>query len=256
MSKRLTAEEFIRRARVVHGDRYDYSKANYVNNATKVTITCKRHGDFLQQPSQHMLGHGCPICGHMESHRRKVYGIGINDACEPYDMKSYNVWKGILNRTQDKKLLLKRPTYLGCKICNDWIYFSRFLEWYKEKIKWFHKGWHLDKDLLSCGEKVYSPETCCFVPNEINAIFKRRGKKRDGLPEGICYYKKYKKYVSYLCIRGRNKTLGYFDNIGDALRVRNIAKEKYIQEMANKYKELLEPRVYDALMNYKIEITD
>ena len=59
---RLTTEEFIKRAREVHGDKYDYSKVNYVNNRTEVTIICPEHGEFLQRPDEHLKGKGCPIC--------------------------------------------------------------------------------------------------------------------------------------------------------------------------------------------------
>ena len=60
--KRLTTEEFIRRAKEVHGDRYDYSKVEYVNTRTKVCIICPEHGEFLQIPNNHLQGQGCPYC--------------------------------------------------------------------------------------------------------------------------------------------------------------------------------------------------
>lgn len=64
-SRRSSTEEFIKKAREMHKDKYDYSKVNYVNNSTKVTITCLLHGDFEQYPSSHLAGHGCPECaGH------------------------------------------------------------------------------------------------------------------------------------------------------------------------------------------------
>ncbi len=62
MSKKLTKEEFIRRAREVHGDKYDYSKTDYINNHTKVTIICPEHGEFEQIPYHHLNNHGCPKC--------------------------------------------------------------------------------------------------------------------------------------------------------------------------------------------------
>lgn len=68
MPKRLTQEEFIRRAREKHGDKYDYSKVRYVNNRTPVTITCPIHGDFEQSPECHMRGHGCLECGVIATH--------------------------------------------------------------------------------------------------------------------------------------------------------------------------------------------
>ncbi len=61
MSK-LTTEEFIKRAKAVHGDRYDYSKVDYVDSKTKVCIICKEHGEFWQRPSHHIEGHGCTKC--------------------------------------------------------------------------------------------------------------------------------------------------------------------------------------------------
>lgn len=60
---KLTTEEFIKKAREVHGDRYDYSKVEYVNSTTKVCIICKEHGVFEQSPQKHLLGQGCPNCG-------------------------------------------------------------------------------------------------------------------------------------------------------------------------------------------------
>jgi len=59
---KLTTEEFINRAREVHGDKYDYSKTKYVNSGTDVIIRCPKHGEFLQKPHVHLRG-GCPKCG-------------------------------------------------------------------------------------------------------------------------------------------------------------------------------------------------
>ncbi len=61
-SKRLTNEEFIEKAKLVHEDKYDYSKVQYVNTATKVCIICPEHGDFWQTPNNHLFGAGCPTC--------------------------------------------------------------------------------------------------------------------------------------------------------------------------------------------------
>ena len=62
MPKRLTKEEFIEKARKIHGDKFDYSKVEYVNNSTKVCIICPIHGEFWQKPNGHLNGHGCPNC--------------------------------------------------------------------------------------------------------------------------------------------------------------------------------------------------
>lgn len=60
--KRLTTKEFIERAREVHGDKYDYSKVNYINQHSKVCIICPIHGEFWQIVQIHLMGHGCPKC--------------------------------------------------------------------------------------------------------------------------------------------------------------------------------------------------
>lgn len=60
--KRISQDEFIKKAKEVHGDKYDYSKVNYVNNHTKVCIICSEHGEFWQTPHKHLKGEGCPKC--------------------------------------------------------------------------------------------------------------------------------------------------------------------------------------------------
>lgn len=66
--------DFIEDAKKIHGDKYDYSKVEYVNNKTKVTIICPKHGEFKQTPSEHLRGFGCPICksSHLERDIRKL----------------------------------------------------------------------------------------------------------------------------------------------------------------------------------------
>ena len=69
MGNFLTTEEFIERAKLVHGDKYDYSKTEYKRNNEPVCIICKKHGEFWQKPCQHLSGEGCKICGY-ENRRR------------------------------------------------------------------------------------------------------------------------------------------------------------------------------------------
>ena len=60
--KKITTEEFIKRAKEVHGNKYDYSKVEYINNKIKVCIICPIHGEFWQMPINHLLGRGCKVC--------------------------------------------------------------------------------------------------------------------------------------------------------------------------------------------------
>lgn len=60
--KKLTKEIFIEKSKKIHGDKYDYSKVNYINTRTKVCIICPEHGEFWQNPKSHMMGYGCQKC--------------------------------------------------------------------------------------------------------------------------------------------------------------------------------------------------
>ena len=64
--EKITSKEFIERAKMVHGDKYDYSKTEYVNAKTKVCIICPKHGEFWQLPHSHLSGSGCPICNRIK----------------------------------------------------------------------------------------------------------------------------------------------------------------------------------------------
>lgn len=62
MKKKITTEEFIEKARKVHGNKYDYSKAEYKGCKLKICIICPEHGEFWQTPDGHLQGRGCPVC--------------------------------------------------------------------------------------------------------------------------------------------------------------------------------------------------
>ena len=93
---KLTTEEFITKAKAVHGDRYDYSKVKYINNQTKVCIICPIHGDFIQRPLDHIKGSGCPECGKVKNveSRRKTTDHFIDEARkvhgDKYDYSNVN----------------------------------------------------------------------------------------------------------------------------------------------------------------------
>ena len=84
--KQLTTEEFIHRAKEVHGDKYDYSKVEYINSHTKVKIICPIHGEFEQEPNSHLEGKGCPNC----YHKTKKYKFNLLEEFESeYDFKAF-----------------------------------------------------------------------------------------------------------------------------------------------------------------------
>lgn len=73
--QKLTQSDFTLKATVVHNGKYSYKEVNYINNKTKVTITCKEHGNFDQIPVNHLKGAGCPHCHNQERHTYKQYSL-------------------------------------------------------------------------------------------------------------------------------------------------------------------------------------
>ena len=84
MCKKLTTEIFIEKAKKIHGDTYNYSKVNYVNNRTKICIICPIHGEYWQAPNAHLRGQGCPTCGGTKKLTTQEF---IEKACEIHGTK-------------------------------------------------------------------------------------------------------------------------------------------------------------------------
>ena len=252
MSKRKTTEEFIREANEVHGCKYDYSKTLYINCKEKVVVVCPEHGEFMVTPDNHIRGRGCPICRYI---RLKVVVNGFtNDLVNTKATeKSYITWKSMLVMCYYEKSRQKYKTYKDVTVCEEWHKFSNFKKWFD---KHYVDGWQLDKDILVKGNKVYSPSTCCFVPSEINAIVLKTQRCRGIYPIGVSFIKKLNKFRADYSSKDTKVYLGLFDNHLDAFKSYKEAKEKHIKEVILKYKDKLEPRVYEALYNYKVEITD
>lgn len=256
MSKTKTREEIITEFTNIWGDLYDYSKFEYVGAKVKSIIICREHGEFPIDADHHKHGEGCPLCGRNRT-KNIIHGKGIND-CECMrengkELKSYIAWNRMLDRCYDEEYKKKTPTYIGCSVCEEWLHFSKFKEWYDKN---YVEGYDLDKDLLFRGNKVYSPETCCFVPPEINKIILKRQRRRGEYPIGV--HKQRNSFIAMLNRYGKQEYIGVYKTAKDAFIAYKQAKESYIKEVAQKYfgDNKITKRVYDALMKYEVEITD
>lgn len=259
--RKLTSEEFIERARIIHSDKYDYSKVVYRNARALIVITCPIHGDFKQNPNSHLHGCGCKKCAvHCvkQKNRGLVYGKGILDvnfSCKKDSVtaKAYKVYGSMLGRCYDESHRVYAITYKDCTVCDEWLRFSNFKKWFDEN---YVEGYALDKDILVKGNKVYSPETCCFVPREINSLLTNRRNHRNGT---IGSYKtKSGKFIVHCNKYGKPNLVGFFTSEKEAFDAYKKTKESYIKDVAKKYynEGKITERVYDALMRYEIEITD
>lgn len=259
----------------IHGDRYIYTEIdekNYCGGKSHVDVICKEHGKFPIIVNNHLRGQGCPVCakiqrrisntGNVRKKTKLVYGVGINDykgniKYNHVHILSYHTWGQMLKRCYSQDFLSKNRTYIGCVVCDEWLFFSNFKKWFDKN---YIDGYSLDKDIIYKGNKIYSPDTCCFVPNEINVLLCKSGKQRGCMPIGVHQREMANgfKYVAYMNKFGRRVHLGTFNTPNEAFTAYKHAKEAHIQEMATQYYKdgKINEKVYNALMNYKVEITD
>ena len=188
----------------------------------------------------------------LNNKKKLSYNIGYNLGNKyGTNFKVYDVWHEMLRRCYCEKNLIRRPTYIGCTVDERWHNFQVFAEWYEEN---YIDGFQLDKDILVKGNKIYGPETCCFVPLEINNLFCKTNSKRGVLPIGVGI--KGKKFKVTVKRFGIAKACGVYLTPIEAFNIYKIEKEKYIKEVANIWKDKITTETYNALINYNIEITD
>lgn len=268
----LVLKEF----RAVHGDRYLYTDINekdYHGSKSIIRVICREHGGFPISVWNHLIGQGCPECakiqrrisntGNVRKRHKLVYGVGINDyegniKYNNVHIPSYKTWVQMLKRCYSQEFLSKNRTYIGCHVCDEWLRFSNFKEWFDKKHV---EGYSLDKDILSGKHnKVYSQYTCCFVPNEINILLCKSDKKRGKTPIGVTERKLVNgsSYMAYLNKNGCRINLGTFNSAEEAFQAYKSAKEAHIKEMATQYynEGKITKKVHDALMGYEVEIID
>lgn len=178
------------------------------------------------------------------------------------ETKVYRLWKGILTRAYDSGFHKKYKTYKDVEVCKEWWCFQNFAEWCYNK-EFFDvkddKGrpYQLDKDILVKGNRVYSPETCCFVPAEINSLVVTNKRRRGDTPIGVYYVKRNRKYTTQCYFKGSGlKYLGSYSTAEEAFQVYKEAKKVSIKLVADHWKSEIEDKVYQSLLNWEITFDD
>ena len=146
---------------------------------------------------------------------------------------------------------------MGCEVSDKFKSYEYFYEWCHKQVGFGNQDWQLDKDLLFKGSKVYSEDSCVFIPKEINSLLTKSDKVRGKHLIGVHYHKRDKAFVARVNKnKGNPEHLGYFKTEVEAFKAYKTAKEAFIKEQANKWKSQIDDRAYNALMNYQVEITD
>ena len=192
-----------------------------------------------------------------------VYGvgwIGVGDY-NSADSRLYNLWLSLLCRSCNEDFKSKNKTYKDVSVCKEWLCFQNFAAWcegqtYYGEVDKSGSRYELDKDILVKGNKIYSPDTCCFVPKELNLLLRNNLCKRGDLPVGVSYVKKRSLYLVTHKVRASTKFVGHFETAEDAFLAYKTSKECLIKRIANEYIDKIDISVYNALINYEIEITD
>jgi len=193
--------------------------------------------------------------------RSLVFGVGINDWVGNVDVdgkliREYQLWKGMLERCFSEKYKQKRPTYDGITCSKDWLSMTKFIEDVSQMRGYGLIGWALDKDIIQKGNKLYSKDNCCFVPAEVNNLLTKSDSSRGEWPVGVCFDNYAGKFKARLAINGKLKHLGLFATPEEAFQAYKTAKEAYIKVVAEKWKHLLDERVYQALLDYEVKVND
>lgn len=167
------------------------------------------------------------------------------------------LWENIRIRCQILPVRepLRFGNYKDVSVCEEWKDFQVFADWFEQVSNgpYYHEGWHLEKDLLSGDKKIYSPETCVFLPRLINQRLVVRT-KNNGLPIGVVKQGN-KLQVKFVCSHEEFNMVKFFD-LSDVELAGNAyieQKSKYLKYLANIYKNQLDPRAYDALINLKFK---
>lgn len=189
--------------------------------------------------------------------KKLVYGIGINDADYAvhkfenlgrvdgkkkvkriWSCPFYMRWVNVLERCNPTVQQTKKKTYAGVTICEEWKYFSKFKAW-MEQQNW--QGMDLDKDIVVFGNKIYSPETCRFVPHYLNKLLTLSDANRGDWPLGVSLRKDSNVFVSVIKTRtkktgGKIDYLGQYNNPLDAHKAWQKEKMIRIQDYIEAYK--------------------
>jgi hypothetical protein len=190
--------------------------------------------------------------------RKLVCGVGVFDADysklkDERTKKAYRDWNNMLQRCYGKSNFPSKPAYKECVVCEEWHSFLKFREWFDEN---YIEGYVLDKDIRYAGNKMYSPQTCCYIPPFINTLLLSSRSSRGKYPIGVI--KNRNGFMARLCKRGKLCYIGSYYTIEEAFVAYKHERELYIKEIAQEYYDegLINIDIYNSLINYEVKTTD
>ncbi|EEQ57569.1 hypothetical protein CBFG_01279 [Clostridiales bacterium 1_7_47FAA] len=162
----------------------------------------------------------------------------------------YRKWANMMQRCYSEVTHRLKPYYKDCRVCEEWLNFSNFRDWYRDNTIEGRK-FDLDKDILIQGNNVYGPNTCSLVTHYANTIFQRRGIETNIVQNSVSG-----KFDASVYILGKTKKIGLFDSRDEAEKMLLSYRKELINKFARRNRNKVPHKVYEAMMNWKIEVTD
>lgn len=217
MAKRKTKEDFIKEAKLIHGDRYNYSLVEYINSKTKVKIICKEHGVFEQIPNSHLLGKCCNKCGYkntglkIKQKTKEIKNLGL---IQPDEYKIIPLTKGKFAKVDNDDF--DELNNYNWSLNNDGYARNSKLGLMHRIILNTPKDLytdHIDNDRLN--NRKSNLRICTNQENQMNRsinVSNKTGYK------GVSKCKDYNKWISKIKVDGKTKYIGIHDSPVDAAK--------------------------------------
>lgn len=191
--------------------------------------------------------------------QKKVFGVGIYEkgvhigSIDGVTTRSYRLWSDMLRRCDPNGLYqIKNPSYQGCSVHPAFIRFQDFAEWCQTQIGFSNPDFQLDKDILHHGNKLYGPDTCVFVPKSINVVFTFNQTTNSPYPAGVTRVVAKSRFKASINVDGGRVFLGYYNTSDEAYDAYKVAKVADIHRHAELWKNQIDLRVYESMINYRI----
>lgn len=174
-------------------------------------------------------------------------------------LPEYGQWNSMRKRCLvGGAIQLRSPSYIGVTLAEEWKSYDAWLDWASTQIGFLsvdEKGnlFQLDKDLIS-DSRVYSKETCVFIPRVINSFLTSATGIRGKYPVGVSYYPKYNNYTAKISNgQGITRFIGYYPTPELAFQAYKSVKEQQAIDLATKWRSQIDPRAYQALLDFKAD---
>ena len=163
--------------------------------------------------------------------------------------EAYVKWQSMLERCYSNKD--RHSAYFDCSVHSDWHNFQVFAKWCVSQ-KYYGSGYDIDKDILVTGNRVYSENTCCLVPSEINAMVIGLRFINGNSDMGVVYNESARKYIAKVCVGKYQKYIGSYKTLKEARRAYIELKKRYFKNMVIVHNDRIELNVARALWDWDV----